>query len=128
MNADSEPKISDLKKLRRRCTLRKNTHERRRRGFGIRRRYSLHFKKDRMGGPSGDLTRMLMEKSTESCRSARYRQVRRLHHLATELAFCKSQLRNADRYHTCDDRDRLRGELTTLRSALEGEQKVWGEF
>ena len=34
--------------------------------------------KDRMGGPSGDLTRMLVEKSTESCGSARYGQVRLL--------------------------------------------------
>ena len=34
--------------------------------------------KDRMGGPSGDLTRMLVEKSTESRCSARYRQVRLL--------------------------------------------------
>src|SRR5262245_17971849 len=49
----------------------------------------------------------------------RYRQVRRLHQLATELAFCKSQLRYADRYHTCDERDRLRSELTQLRAALE---------
>ena len=31
-----------------------------------------------MGGPSGDLTRMLVEKSTELCGSARYRQVRLL--------------------------------------------------
>ena len=76
MSADSKPKISDLKKLRRRCTLRKNTHERGRRGFSIRRGYSLHFEKDRMRGPSGDLTRMLVEKSTESCGSARYCQVR----------------------------------------------------
>jgi hypothetical protein len=78
MSADSKPKISDLKKLRRRCTLRKNTHERGRRGFSIRRGYSLHFEKDRMRGPSGDLSRMLVEKSTESCCSARYRQVRLL--------------------------------------------------
>jgi hypothetical protein len=75
MSADSKPKISDLKKLRWRCTLRKNTHERGRRGFSIRRGYSLHFEKDRMGGSSGDLTRMLVEKSTESRGSARYRQV-----------------------------------------------------
>jgi RsiW-degrading membrane proteinase PrsW (M82 family) len=49
----------------------------------------------------------------------RYRQVRRLHQLATELAFCKSQLRYADRYRTCDERDRLRSVLTRLRAALE---------
>ena len=74
MRADSKPKISDLKKLRRRCTLRKNTHERGRRRFSSR-AYSLHFEKHRVGGPSGDLMRMLVEKSTESCGSARYRQV-----------------------------------------------------
>jgi len=78
MTADPKPKISDLKNLRRRCTLRKNAYERPRRGFSIRGRYSLYFEKDRMGGPSGDLTRMLVEKSTESCGSARYRQVRLL--------------------------------------------------
>jgi RsiW-degrading membrane proteinase PrsW (M82 family) len=49
----------------------------------------------------------------------RYRQVRRLHQLATELAFCKSQLRYADRYRTCDERDQLRSELTRLRAALD---------
>jgi hypothetical protein len=31
-----------------------------------------------MGGPSGNLARMLVEKSTVSCGSARYRQVRLL--------------------------------------------------
>ena len=78
MSADSKPKISDLKKLRRRCTLRKNTHERGRRGFSIRRGYSLHFEKDRMRGPSGDLSRMLVEKSTESRGPACYGQGRLL--------------------------------------------------
>ena len=78
MSADPKPKISDLKNLRRLRTLRKDTHERRRRSFSIRRGYSLHFEKDRMRGPSGDLTRMLVEKSTESCRSARYREIRLL--------------------------------------------------
>jgi hypothetical protein len=56
----------------------------------------------------------------------RYRQVRRMHHLATELAFCKSQLRLADRYHTCDDRDDLREEIRTLRAALNGEHRSEG--
>ena len=73
MSADSKPKISDLKKLRWCCTLRKNTHERGS-GFSIRPGYSFHFEKDRMSGPGGDLTRMLVEKSTESCGSARYGQ------------------------------------------------------
>ena len=62
MSADPKPKISDFKNLRRRRTLWKNTYERRRRGCSIRRGYSLHFEKDRMRGPSGDLTRMLVEK------------------------------------------------------------------
>jgi hypothetical protein len=75
MSADPKSKISDLKNLRRLRTLRKNTHERRRRSSSIRRGYSLHFEKDRMRGPSDDLTRMLVEKSTESCGSARYCQV-----------------------------------------------------
>jgi RsiW-degrading membrane proteinase PrsW (M82 family) len=54
----------------------------------------------------------------------RYRQVRRMHHLATELAFCKSQLRAMDRYRSCDERDRLRYELVTLRAVLEQDAKI----
>jgi protease PrsW len=57
----------------------------------------------------------------------RYRQVRRLHHLATELAFCKSHLRLEDRYHSCDERDRLRQEIRTLRAALSKEEAAWSE-
>ncbi|MBK9715684.1 MAG: PrsW family intramembrane metalloprotease [Kouleothrix sp.] len=49
----------------------------------------------------------------------RYRLVRRLHHLATELAFCKSQLRLDDHYRTGAERDRLRGELLRLRGEIE---------
>ena len=49
---------------------------------------------------------------------ARYRKVRRLHHLATELAFCKSQLRLEDRYRTGDERDRLRQDIIRLRASL----------
>jgi hypothetical protein len=78
MCADLNPKISDLKNVRRRCTLRKDTHERRTLGFAIPRRYSLHFKKDRMGGPRCDVIRTPMEKLTESCGSERYREVRLL--------------------------------------------------
>jgi hypothetical protein len=78
MSPDLKPKISDLKNGRRRCTLRKDTYERRSRGIDITRGYSLHFKKDRTGGPRDDVTRMLVEKGTESCGSARYRQVRLL--------------------------------------------------
>ncbi len=50
---------------------------------------------------------------------ASYSQVRRFHHLATELAFCKSQLRLNDEYRSCDDRDRLRTELVSLHTAIE---------
>jgi RsiW-degrading membrane proteinase PrsW (M82 family) len=49
----------------------------------------------------------------------RYRRVRQLHHLATELAFCKSQLRLDDHYSTCDERDRLRAQLLKLRELIE---------
>jgi hypothetical protein len=59
---------------------------------------------------------------------ARYRQTRRLHQLATELAFCKSQLRLEDRYRTCDERDQLRGELTALRALIERDEQIWGEL
>ncbi|HEU5100815.1 MAG TPA: PrsW family intramembrane metalloprotease [Roseiflexaceae bacterium] len=59
---------------------------------------------------------------------ARYRQTRRLHQLATELAFCKSQLRLDDRFRTCDERDQLRGELTALRALIERDEQVWGEL
>jgi RsiW-degrading membrane proteinase PrsW (M82 family) len=56
---------------------------------------------------------------------AAYRKVRRFHHLATELAFCKSQLRLDDSYRSCEDRDRLRAELRQLRSALEHAEQAW---
>jgi len=59
---------------------------------------------------------------------ARYRQTRRLHQLATELAFCKSQLRLEDRYRTCAERDQLRGELTALRALIERDQQIWSEL
>jgi RsiW-degrading membrane proteinase PrsW (M82 family) len=55
---------------------------------------------------------------------ARYRKVRRLHQWATELAFRKSQLRIADRYHTSDECDRLRQEIVVLRAGLNGEEIV----
>jgi hypothetical protein len=42
----------------------------------IRRLYPLHFEKDSSGGASGDLTRMLAEKATESRGSARHSQIR----------------------------------------------------
>ena len=59
---------------------------------------------------------------------SRYRQTRRMHQLATELAFCKSQLRLEDRYRTCDERDQLRGELTALRALIERDEQIWGEL
>jgi RsiW-degrading membrane proteinase PrsW (M82 family) len=59
---------------------------------------------------------------------ARYRQVRRLHHLATELAFCKSQLRLDDRFSSCEERDRLRDQLIRLRADLDRDEAVWGEL
>ena len=58
----------------------------------------------------------------------RYRRVRRLHQLATELAFCKSQLRLDDRYRTCDERDQLRRDLVQLRGEIERDQAAWGEL
>jgi RsiW-degrading membrane proteinase PrsW (M82 family) len=59
---------------------------------------------------------------------SRYRQTRRMHQLATELAFCKSQLRLDDRYRTCDERDQLRGELTALRALIDSDQQIWGKL
>lgn len=49
---------------------------------------------------------------------SRYRNVRQLYQLATELAFRKSQLRLEDRVHSCDERDRLRQDIVLLRERL----------
>ena len=57
-----------------------------------------------------------------------YRNVRRFHQLATELAFCKSQLRLQDSYRSCDDRDRLREEVARLRLVVEHAEQVWGRL
>ncbi len=46
-----------------------------------------------------------------------YRQVGRMHHLITELAFCKYQLRVGDRFQEHAERDRLRREIIALRNA-----------
>jgi len=59
---------------------------------------------------------------------AAYSKVRRFHHLATELAFCKSELRLNDGYRSCDERDRLRTELSQMRSALEHAEQAWGRL
>ncbi|MFL5800243.1 MAG: PrsW family intramembrane metalloprotease [Roseiflexaceae bacterium] len=58
----------------------------------------------------------------------RYRQVRRLHHLATKLAFRKSQARLDDDCHPADACERLRHEIVVLRTALRGEESAWSEY
>ena len=45
-------------------------------------------------------------------------QMRRLHYAITELAFCKSRQRLADRSPECPDTERLRREILTLRQAV----------
>ena len=55
----------------------------------------------------------------------RYRQVRRLHHLSTKLAFCKTQLQLADQRHTCDERDQLRNQIIELRATLDRDEPGW---
>lgn len=52
---------------------------------------------------------------------ARFRRVRVLHHLMTELAFCKHQLALGDRHRSCDARDALRRRISALRAELAGE-------
>jgi len=47
-----------------------------------------------------------------------YWQVRRLHHLITELAFCKSKTKLSDRFQSHTQHDRLRAEIHALRKAL----------
>lgn len=54
-----------------------------------------------------------------------YLQSRRLHHLMTELALCKYQLRVGDRFQDCAERDRLRQEIVTLRAAMPEREKAW---
>lgn len=49
----------------------------------------------------------------------RFRHVRQLHHLITELAFCKSKQRLADAYQDCSEIDRLRRAIIGLRESLE---------
>jgi len=52
---------------------------------------------------------------------ARFRRVRLLHHLMTELAFCKHQLGLGDPSRSCDARDTLRRRIAALRAELAGE-------
>lgn len=47
-----------------------------------------------------------------------FQRVRRFHHLATKLAFCKSKLKLADQSHCHTEVDQLRREITALRTAL----------
>jgi RsiW-degrading membrane proteinase PrsW (M82 family) len=58
----------------------------------------------------------------------RFRQVRRLHHLATELAFRKSQSRLHDNCHPADECGRLRAAIVELRASLQAEESAWGEL
>jgi RsiW-degrading membrane proteinase PrsW (M82 family) len=58
----------------------------------------------------------------------RYRQVRRLHHLTTELAFRKSQLRLHDDCHPADECSRLRAAILELRAQLQAEDSAWGKL
>lgn len=56
-----------------------------------------------------------------------FRRVRRLQHLITELAFCKSRERRADRFQPCDETDLIRSEIVALRTAMEKDGMVWAE-
>jgi protease PrsW len=58
---------------------------------------------------------------------ARYRRVRRLHHLATELAFRKSQSRMLDDCHPADECGKLRAAIVELRARLQAEESAWGD-
>jgi RsiW-degrading membrane proteinase PrsW (M82 family) len=53
---------------------------------------------------------------------ARFRQVRRLHQLATELAFRKSQSRMHDDCHPLDECGQLRQAIVELRSRMQAEE------
>jgi protease PrsW len=57
----------------------------------------------------------------------RFRQVRRLHHLATELAFRKSQSRLHDKHHPADECGRLRAAIVELRAGLQAEESAWSK-
>ncbi|MBC8161172.1 MAG: PrsW family intramembrane metalloprotease [Roseiflexaceae bacterium] len=52
-------------------------------------------------------------------------RVRHLHHLITELAFCKSKQRLADRYQDCDQIDHLRRQIVSLRDELANRAEAW---
>lgn len=54
--------------------------------------------------------------------------VRRLHHLATELAFCKARLRAADQLYSAVDHETLRQQIFALRSAMRRAATLVGEY
>ncbi|KAB8142378.1 PrsW family intramembrane metalloprotease [Chloroflexia bacterium SDU3-3] len=58
----------------------------------------------------------------------RFRHMRHLHYSITELAFCKSKQRMADRYQDCDSIERLRREIPAIRQHLERTSGVWAWF
>ncbi|HEX5690666.1 MAG TPA: PrsW family glutamic-type intramembrane protease, partial [Roseiflexaceae bacterium] len=58
---------------------------------------------------------------------ARFRRVRRLHYLATELAFRKSQTRMHDDGHSLDECTELRAAIVALRASLAAEGSVWSD-
>ncbi|NTV61997.1 MAG: PrsW family intramembrane metalloprotease [Oscillochloris sp.] len=52
----------------------------------------------------------------------RYRQISRLHHLITELAFCKHLISMGDPHANCALRDTLRQQIITLRADIADEE------
>jgi RsiW-degrading membrane proteinase PrsW (M82 family) len=59
---------------------------------------------------------------------ARFRRVRRLHQLATELAFRKSQSRMHDDCHPPDECGQLRAAIVELRAGLQVEESALGKL
>lgn len=55
----------------------------------------------------------------------RYRRLRRFHHLLTELAFVKHQLRHGDRFCCADDVVNLRAAVIAVRNLLEDHKPAW---
>jgi RsiW-degrading membrane proteinase PrsW (M82 family) len=56
-----------------------------------------------------------------------FRHVRRLHHLATELAFRKSQSRMHDECHPLDECQRLREAIAEVRANLQADGATWSD-
>lgn len=57
-----------------------------------------------------------------------YVRMRRLHHLITELAFCKYQLRIGDRFQRHTECERLRQEIARLRTLLREQDRARYSF